>query len=247
MLLTVQVTEHTSVDSLEILVRKIVSRNIHYDIHIGSWTSESLMFHQAHKLLFCTGVEDWIVVADSDEFHHHPGGNIKSFVNKMASQGYTLANGLFLDRVAMTGALLELNPIKNIFEQFPLGCQMHFRLKLGTPKKVMIFKGNLRINRGHHRLALCWFWERRNQMHLTPWSDCPPPEDDVISPYPIRLDVHHFKWMRGQLEASESKARAYWNTSTGYTYQNVLKYLRKCGGVCVTDSQIDCKVSKISS
>ena len=79
-------------------------------------------------------------------------------------------------------------------------------------------------------------------MHLTPWSRCPPQGKDVISPYPKRLNVHHFKWMSGQLEASWSKAHAYFNTSTSQIYQNVLKYLRKCGGICVDDTRIKCKI-----
>mmetsp|Transcript_3433 Transcript_3433/g.12197 ORF Transcript_3433/g.12197 Transcript_3433/m.12197 type:complete len:432 (-) Transcript_3433:892-2187(-) len=241
MLFTIQVSEQTNVSSLKTLLAKLRTKNIYYDIQYGSWTSESLMFHQAHKLLFCTRSEDWIIVADSDEFHEYPGANVNTFVRQLMEQGYNFANGLFLDRIAISGALEELKSEGDIFTQFPLGCRLHKRLSLGTPKKVMIFRGDLRINRGHHRIALCWFWQRRNQLHLSPWATCPSKDEDVISPYPKRLNVHHFKWMKGQLEATERKARTWGNTSTGRSYRNVLAYLQRCMGLCVNDDKIRCK------
>ena len=241
MLFTIQVSKHTNISSLRTLLGKLVSKNMYYDIHFGSWSSESLMFHQAHKLLFCANFEDWIIVADSDEFHEYPGGSVNTFVETMMNQGYNFANGIFLDRIAKSGALLDLKSEEDIFAQFPLGCTLHRRLSLGTPKKVIIFRGNLRINRGHHRLALCWFWERRNQLHLSPWSKCPSKDEDFIFPYPKRLNVHHFKWMKGQLEATERKAQTWEGTPTGRSYQNVLAYLRRCRGLCINDDKIRCK------
>ena len=241
MLFTIQVSEYTSKTALKTLLRRLQMKKVYYDIHFGSWTSESLMFHQAHKLFFCTRKKDWIIVADSDEFHEYPGGSVIKFVQQMSKEGYNFANGLFMDRISNSGALSKLKTKVDIFTQFPLGCRLHKRLSLGTPKKVMIFRGNLRINRGHHRLALCWFWQRRNQLHLSPWSTCPPKEDDVISPYPKRLNVHHFKWVEGQLEATERKAQTWEGTSTGQSYRNVLAYLRKCGGLCINDDKIVCK------
>ena len=54
MLFTIQVNKYTKEDKLRLLVRKLESRNIYYDFFWGNWTSESLMFHQSHKLLYCT-------------------------------------------------------------------------------------------------------------------------------------------------------------------------------------------------
>ena len=243
MLFTIQVTEVTEPDKLRALITKLMKWNIYYDIQLGNWTSEALMFHQAHKLLFCTTKEDWIVVADSDEFHEYPGKNIRTFVEEMTNKGYNFANGIFLDRISADGTLLEIDDFMHLFERFPLGCRIHLRLGLGTPKKVMIFRGELRINRGHHRLALCWFWQRRNQLHLSPWSTCPQQSADKISPYPKRLNVHHFKWLKGQLEASEYKAQAYFGGPTGESYRKVLDYLRKCKGLCIHDPKIKCRPS----
>ncbi|CAL6334700.1 unnamed protein product [Bathycoccus prasinos] len=241
MLFTIQISENSKASNLRILVQKLESLDIYYDIHIGSWTSESLMFHQAHKLISCTTMKDWIVVADSDEFHEYPGKNLTTFVEYMDAKGYNFANGIFLDRVSANGSLLETYQIKDLFAEFPMGCRLHLKLSLGTPKKVMIFKGSLRINRGHHRLALCWFWQQRNQLYLSPWSSCPPKEVDTISPYPGRLNVHHFKWMKGQFEASQFKASAYFGAPVGKSFQNVVDYLKKCEGICISDPKISCK------
>jgi hypothetical protein len=241
MLFTIQMDESTDPRKLSVLIDKLTSWNIYFDVQIGSWTSESLMFHQAHKLLFCTDKNDWIVVADSDEFHEYPRGNLTSFVKELTIKGYNFVNGIFLDRVSRGGSLEKIDESKHLFQQFPMGCRVHRRLSLGTPKKVMIFRGNLRINRGHHRLALCWFWQRRNQLFLTPWSSCPPQQIEIISPYPKRLNVHHFKWLNGQLEASKYKAGAYFGSKPGESYQKVVDYLTKCKGLCIDDRKIGCR------
>mmetsp|Transcript_6795 Transcript_6795/g.20329 ORF Transcript_6795/g.20329 Transcript_6795/m.20329 type:complete len:435 (-) Transcript_6795:829-2133(-) len=247
MLFTIQVSRLTDPDELKILITKLIEWNVYYDIYLGNWTSESLMFHQAHKLLFCTKKKDWIVVADSDEFHEYPGKNISFFVKEMTIKGYNFANGIFLDRISTDGSLVEIDDSMHLFEQFPLGCRVHLRLGLGTPKKVMIFRGALRINRGHHRLALCWFWQRRNQLYLSPWSTCPPQNAEKISPYPKRLNVHHFKWLKGQLESSEYKAQAYFGAPTGDSYVKVVDYLRKCEGLCIDDPKIKCRRTEVYS
>lgn len=244
MLLTIQVNAYTKEEELRFLVRKLESRNIYYDIFWGNWTSESLMFHQAHKLFFCTEGTDWIVVADSDEFHEYPGGNLGEFVKRLELHGYNFATGIFLDRVTVSGSLTGMNDQLPLFKQFPLGCRLHRVLKLGTPKKIMIFRGDLRINRGHHRLALCWFWKRRNQLHLTPWSRCPPLEREKILPYPDKLNVHHFKWMKGQYEATKQKAKVWEGTDVGDMYKNVMKYLDHCRGICVNFPGLQCSRQK---
>jgi len=194
-LLTVQVLRSSEVDRIIKIIDLIVSKGVYYDIFIGKWSSEALMFHQAHKLLHCTKAKDWNIVADSDEFHGYPTNDLRTFLRHLDSENINVVNGLFLDRVSSDGSLKALRSTSSIFAQFELGCRIHKTFRLGTPKKVMAFKGNLRINRGHHRLALCWFWNRRNYLDISPWSDCPPNEVTKINPYPDRLDVHHFKWM----------------------------------------------------
>jgi len=156
-------------------------------------------------------------------------------------------NGIFLDRLSSDGSLKEPVMHLHLFSQFELGCQLHRQFSLGTPKKVMAFKGDLRINRGHHRLALCWFWNRRNYLDLTPWKTSPPPHSQItLKPYFKRLNVHHFKWMKGQYEAAQHKADVWEGTAVGESYNAVLKQL-ECGGGCVEAPSAKCrKVDKLT-
>ena len=242
-LLTVQVSHRTNAVQLFQLLQKLSTKGVYYDIFYGEWSSEALMYHQAHKLLHCSSRYDWIIVADSDEFHEYPGGNVEQFLRKMDKKGVNVVNGVFLDRVSSDGKLLELSSSIPLFKRFPLGCRLHLNFDLGTPKKVMAFKGFLRINRGHHRLALCWFWERRGYLHITPWQSCPPVEIDEIKPLKHRLNVHHFKWIDGQFEATKHKAQVWKGTKTGISYSNVLHHLKVCNGICVSSPDVKCKRS----
>ena len=239
-LVTVQMRKDSKLENVVRVLDILKSKGVYYDIFIGEWSSEALMFHQAHKLMYCTGAEDWIIVADSDEFHEYPTGDVNQFLKDLDSQKINMVNGIFLDRVSHDGSLKELSHKSDIFEQFPLGCRLHRSLRLGTPKKVMAFKGTLRINRGHHRIALCWFWNRRNYLDLTPWDSCPPKNMTELKPYKKRLNVHHFKWMKGQYEATKHKANVWANTSVGEAYKNTLMHLKHCKGLCVRNPSIKC-------
>lgn len=245
-LLTIQLNSDIKLELLLNTIDTIERLGVYYDVFIGNWSSEALMVHQAHKLLYCTRPEDWIVVADSDEFHEYPVKNITVFLHRLESKGINVVNGIFLDRISVDGSLKEPNKHSHLFTQFELGCSLHRQFNLGTPKKVMAFKGDLRINRGHHRLALCWFWYRRNYLDLTPWNTCPPNTPLKVKVYPKRLTVHHFKWMRGQYEATERKAKVWEGTTVGESYNDVLKHLDQCGGVCVANISTKChKVDKL--
>ncbi|CAL6339127.1 unnamed protein product [Bathycoccus prasinos] len=241
MLFTVQITGDTKFEHLEYLMSILERYEVYFDIFFGKWSSEALMYHQAHKLLHCTTERDWILVADSDEFHEYPNHNVTSFLSRMDTHGYNVVNGIFLDRVSSTGSLLELKDDENIFKKFELGCRFHRLFHLGTPKKVMAFRGYLRINRGHHRLALCWFWVRRNYLHLTPWAECPPQKHIAIKPFEKRLNVHHFKWMKGQYSATLHKANVWKGTPVENSYRTVLKHLDRCGGICISNPKLKCR------
>ncbi len=240
MLFTIQINVDVNVRTLQRVTDILSSRGTYFDVFLGNWSSEALMYHQAHKLLHCTKETDWIVVADSDEFHEYPGNNISRFLSVIEAEGYNLVNGIFLDRLARDGTLQDLGEKDNLYEKFPIGCRLHLLFNLGTPKKVMAFKGYLRINRGHHRLALCWYWNRRSYLHLTPWKTCPPERQFALKPFKKRLNVHHFKWMKGQYSATQCKARVWEGTKVEKSYRLVLHHLRRCNGICISNPKIKC-------
>ena len=169
---------------------------------------------------------------------------MEEFFRELDFNGVNVVNGLFLDRVSIDGSLKELVDDVHIFNQFELGCQLHRAFALGTPKKVMAFKGDLRINRGHHRLALCWFWNRRNYLDVTPWKACPPKESTRIQTYRKRLNVHHFKWMKGQYEATQHKAEVWRGTSVGKSYEKTLHHFQQCSDICIKSARMRCVKQK---
>mmetsp|Transcript_43035 Transcript_43035/g.82104 ORF Transcript_43035/g.82104 Transcript_43035/m.82104 type:complete len:435 (+) Transcript_43035:1718-3022(+) len=233
MLFTIHVPPECNLPIVKSLIEQLHGNGIYYDTFVGQWTSEALMFHQAHKLKACTASSDWIIVADSDEFHEYPAP-VPLFFQRLDRGNYNVVNGMFLDRVSLSG---QLKPLTNIpvHRQFPLGCRLHKVFNLGTPKKVMAFKGYLRINRGHHRLALCWFWARRQLLHVSPWDQCPPyPEPPTVKVYEKRLNVHHFKWIEDQIESSKRKMHAYNGSKVALNYMAVLKHIHLHAGVCTT-------------
>ena len=48
-LLTVQVSYKTDPEQLLQLLQKLSAKGVYYDIFYGEWSSETLMYHQAHK------------------------------------------------------------------------------------------------------------------------------------------------------------------------------------------------------
>ena len=71
-------------------------------------------------------------------------------------------------------------------------------------------------------------------------DSCPPKNMTELKPYKKRLNVHHFKWMKGQYEATKYKANVWENTSVGEAYKNVLVQLERCQGICVKTKSIKC-------
>mmetsp|Transcript_46167 Transcript_46167/g.76924 ORF Transcript_46167/g.76924 Transcript_46167/m.76924 type:complete len:530 (-) Transcript_46167:313-1902(-) len=230
MLLSVNVNHRVSSSQLLELVRTVHKYSDYYDVFVGNWSSEALTFHQAHKLLAATRANDWIVTADSDEFHEVPHGNYPQFLRECDHQRVNFVRGIFYDRVSRTGSLAKLLPGKPLGAQFPMACQLFRGLPTGTPKKILAYKANLRINRGHHRLALCFFFVFRGYSFVSPFASCSSDTQLVLKPHARILPVHHFKWMAGIEDAYRYKAARY-NVSLGLdkqiakSYSEVLSHL----------------------
>mmetsp|Transcript_24751 Transcript_24751/g.78237 ORF Transcript_24751/g.78237 Transcript_24751/m.78237 type:complete len:248 (+) Transcript_24751:1705-2448(+) len=205
------------------MMAEVRKYGLYHDIYEGKWSSESLTFHQLHKLLNIVKNDDWVLTVDSDEFHEYPMF-LPAFLAKCDKKGYNFVRGNFADRTTSSGKLSNLRPNKSIWKQYPLECQITNSLGLGTPKKIMAYKGFLRINRGHHRLASCAFFLHRGYLHLTPFSSssCLPhlTQFSQYSPYPRQLKVHHFKWMNGTYEAAVHKAKT-WSHLAGNQGSNM--------------------------
>uniref|UniRef100_A0A7S0N3Y3 Uncharacterized protein n=1 Tax=Pyramimonas obovata TaxID=1411642 RepID=A0A7S0N3Y3_9CHLO len=94
MLLTINVNKKVSSTKLLQVVRIIEKYSDYYDVFIGEWSSEALTFHQIHKLAAATRFSDWIVNADSDEFHEIPTGSYPRFLLSCGQHKINVIRGI---------------------------------------------------------------------------------------------------------------------------------------------------------
>ena len=97
-------------------------------------------------------IEDWVVVADMDEFFTF-GGSVEDAVSAMNAEGATYAVGEMLDHVAQGGKLTHIDNSTDIWAQFPLVCPIVSNIAKGLPAKVTIAKAYLRTGAGHHHIV----------------------------------------------------------------------------------------------
>eukprot|EP00238_Polyblepharides_amylifera_P008638 CAMPEP_0196600730 /NCGR_PEP_ID=MMETSP1081-20130531/95542_1 /TAXON_ID=36882 /ORGANISM="Pyramimonas amylifera, Strain CCMP720" /LENGTH=397 /DNA_ID=CAMNT_0041926583 /DNA_START=569 /DNA_END=1762 /DNA_ORIENTATION=+ len=249
MLVTINVNERVNKAGLEKVIQAVSRHSAYYDLFVGNWSSEALTFHQAHKLISSVRSEDWIVTVDSDEFHdlqHY--GSYPEFLSKCDDVGINFVRGTFVDRLAESGELVRMNARESVQSQFPLACSLSKVLPTGSTKKIMAYKGGLRINRGHHRLALCDFYDVRGYTDVSPYGPCSLSTEVQLVPYPSVLGVHHFKWMKGVEEATRYKATRYSNMSgrskeTGEAYTRLVEHLEDNDmRFNVSDARFGCKL-----
>jgi hypothetical protein len=91
------------------------------------------------------GADDWICVADLDEFHEYPVP-LKSLLDDR----YTVVAGTMVDRISMDGTLRPLNG-SSLFKDFPIQCNLTKALSGGEIRKVALV-------RGHRAPLCCYHW-----------------------------------------------------------------------------------------
>ncbi|KAK9810513.1 hypothetical protein WJX72_012026 [[Myrmecia] bisecta] len=96
--------------------------------------------------------QDWIVIADSDEFINfgRSGLPIQHFLGAVERGGSNWVLGMLVDRVAPDGRLAPVAPAPALFHQFPLNCFVVKRLTGGFVWKTPAFKAYWRSNTGNH-------------------------------------------------------------------------------------------------
>lgn len=98
--------------------------------------------------------EDWVVVADMDEFFTFGHfSNVYEAVESMSAQGATFALGETLDHVARGGLLTPITNETNVWNDYPLICPVVSTIAKGLPAKVAIHKAYLRSGAGHHHIV----------------------------------------------------------------------------------------------
>jgi len=126
-------------------------KGIGYVLWLTQYSSE-IMYKYRMELQTKVDVEDWIIHADNDEFHHYGGKSVVDFLEDMEQKGINEVRGQYIDRVSLTG---ELEPLKfepTLFIQFPLWCQVIKKVAGGRDFKTMAYKGMWRTDRGNHQV-----------------------------------------------------------------------------------------------
>ncbi|MGI8312882.1 glycosyltransferase family 2 protein [Saccharopolyspora hattusasensis] len=113
----------------------------------------------------------WHLLADADEFQHHPGGLSMSIATVEAGNG--VLGGILLDRLAADGGFPRWSPEVGLDQTYPLGGLLTHYLLRGDPRKIVLTHPSVPVASGNHRAP-----------------GYRPPAGSTIP-------VHHFKWRHG--------------------------------------------------
>ncbi|MBV9143191.1 MAG: glycosyltransferase family 2 protein [Pseudonocardiales bacterium] len=114
----------------------------------------------------------WHLLADADEFQHHPDG-LRASIRTAQDSGQAVLGGLLLDRVAADGGFCLWTPAVGLDRSYPLGGLLTHELLRGDPRKIVLAHSSVAVTSGNHRAP----------GHR-------PPADAVVP-------IHHFKWRAG--------------------------------------------------
>ena len=130
---------------------------------------------------------DWIILADIDEFHNFPV-RAKQFLSDCNKEGINCVKGHLIDKVAEKGELKLIQKEPRIDRQFPHAADLTKKIALGNTGKIVALKQPLAAGNGHHAIVK----KKRNAQY----------SNQII-------DVHHFKWDSLVLKRLQKRYRYY--------------------------------------
>lgn len=155
---------------------------------------------------------DWVVHADSDEFHGFPLSNehpsIRSFLGSL--NDVDVVAGVWRDRINSNGQLLPIEEDMDIFSSFPLAC--NFR----TKQKIMAYRFGVPTTEGNRKVgtSVClgkedgWLViQVDGRSGLIRFPQVAPEAVKKVKFYPEQLNVHHFKWVDGVIPRLERRVK----------------------------------------
>jgi hypothetical protein len=156
------------------------------------------------------GSDDWVVLADLDEFQIYPS-SIELVIEKCEISGFDYIIGKFVDRIAADGTLPEIDPIGSVWNQFPVCCHISRDLLGATDIKVVCCKAGLIPGEGNHRVA----GGKRG-------AQC-------------KVEIHHFKWDRTVKIRLEARYEHYRNIGIPWAGESLrfLRHFKKHGRISV--------------
>ncbi len=158
------------------------------------------------------GPEEWVVLADLDEFQVHPSGVVAT-ARAADLENANVVRGRFIDRVASDGLLKPIGPHDDLWTLFPERCHVTALLQGGLDYKCALVKGGLASGRTPEGLSLA-------HHHMV---------DERLAS--TSVEIHHFKWNAEALEripAAMARTRSA-NQPFWVEYERVLEHLRQHG------------------
>eukprot|EP00240_Pyramimonas_obovata_P004015 CAMPEP_0118947022 /NCGR_PEP_ID=MMETSP1169-20130426/45240_1 /TAXON_ID=36882 /ORGANISM="Pyramimonas obovata, Strain CCMP722" /LENGTH=358 /DNA_ID=CAMNT_0006893145 /DNA_START=125 /DNA_END=1198 /DNA_ORIENTATION=- len=141
----------SEVDPVQNVVSVLDSYNITYRLWLDQYSSEKLMKIR-YELLNKAAWNDWIIHADSDELHDYGVKSVVKYLGHAESEGVNEIKGTLVDRVSASGELTPISPYGDIFQQYPLKCQVIKNLVGSRDVKAMAYKAYWRTDRGNHQV-----------------------------------------------------------------------------------------------
>ena len=128
----------------------------HCEIWIEAYTSDGMWARRRDIQARTVTAEDWCINADVDEFHEYPLP-LHEFLTECDRMGVNAVSGVFIDRLAPGGRLIEVAPEPFVLDQFPIRCEVTYSLfgsgkyhGLGGTMKLMAMRGQIMPRRGGH-------------------------------------------------------------------------------------------------
>lgn len=151
--------------------------------------------------------DDWVMVADLDEFYEFPL-DVRDIIKICDAGGFDYIQGEFLDRVGQGGKLHSLTA-QSLWDRFPIGAKLTRYICRGNFNKVTLSRAWVELGEGHHQALN--------------GNPCPINTLDSV--------VHHFKWDASFFERAETRIELLHSMGVGYwdEFTRVLEHLERNG------------------
>lgn len=201
---------------------------------LDNWTKRDEDFTTEILYKYCTP-EEFIMLADLDEFHNIPN------VNEMDLSNYDWVYSKMIDRFSENGKLNKVNDT-NLFEQFPV--EKEYTKDMGCVDKVIITRAKFHPVAGHHNLRDAGGARKYHTEYSTKhfkWHE------GLLKSLPYRLTQIQEGW-RVELEKQMkdfgiNNMENYWNEAKGYSIiqrkTEFLKFLSWLNNNCKLDSYLE--------
>ena len=212
------------------------------ELWIAPYTSDSMWNKRREIQQRCAKDTDWVISADTDEFHEFPV-SLESFFQYCDKKGINCVQGVFIDRLSKNGTLKAVEKDRSIFEQYPLQADVICTIrkkeeggwKYGTVN-IMACRGNILPARGgHHPITSGPDIKYLYGKQLAAIRGI----TDPGVRFSIPLRVHHFKWKAALKESLETRLATDGVSERGKAYGDLLfDHIHEHGGINMAEMPV---------